>query len=245
MKLRHTKLSIPARDAWLIARMAHAPNVRGLILILQTCALPHHGHKLETPMALALQKAGYATLALNLLTREEWDDTDTHYNIAELSERALAVLEWVRYQPRLAVLPLGVLASHTAAAAAIRAAARLPERIAALGIFAGRPDLAGAAPLRSLKTPTCFIIGEDDPRTEILRQAFDLITAVREWRTGSGGDPEQMNAVMLAACADIVADWMRAHLPSPVEEDDGPLFPPLASALFFADTTPSPHPSEK
>ncbi|MDR0701916.1 MAG: alpha/beta hydrolase [Azoarcus sp.] len=244
MKLRHTKLSIPAHDAWLIARMAHAPNVRGLILILQTCTLPYHEHKLETSVALALQKAGYATLALNLLTREEWNDTDTYYNVAELSERVLAVLEWIRYQPRLVTLPLGMLASHTAAAAAIRVAARLPGRIAALGILAGRPDLAGAAPLRSLKTPTCFIIGKSDPRTEILRQAFELITAVREWRTSSGGDPEQMTAVMLAACADIVSGWMRAQLPSPAEDKD-PLFPPLASALFFADTAPFPRPHEK
>jgi hypothetical protein len=244
VKLRHTKLSIPARDAWLIARMAHAPDVRGLILILQTCALPHHGDKLETPAALALQKAGYATLALNLLTHKEWDDPDAHYNIANLSERALAVLEWVRYQPRLAILPLGMLAAHTAAAAAIRAAASLPGRIAAMSILAGRPDLAGAVPLRNLETPTCFIVGESDPRTEILRQAFDLVAAEREWRTSRGGDPGQMTPKMLAACADIVSDWMRAHLPPPAENKD-PVFPPLAFALFFADAAPFPHPPQK
>ncbi|MDR1228265.1 MAG: alpha/beta hydrolase [Azoarcus sp.] len=242
MKLRHSKLSIPARDAWLIARMAHAPDVRGLVLILQ-CALPH-GRGLEAPAALALQKAGYATLALDLLTPEERDDPDTHYNVASLGERMQAVLEWLRYQPGLAMLPLGVLASHTAAAAAIRAAARFPGRIAALSILAGRPDLAGAAPLRSLKTPVCFIVGENDPRAEILRQTFDLIAATRDWRTSGSGNPEQMTADMLAACADIVSDWMRAHLPSPIE-NKGPVFPPLAAALFFADATPFPQSPEK
>jgi hypothetical protein len=242
VKLRHTKLSIPTQDTWLIARMAHAPDVRGLALVLQTSSA---GREFETLASAALQKAGYATLALDLLSNEERDDPDAHYNIANLSGRAQAVLEWVRYQPDLAVLPLGAFASQTAAAAAIRAAARFPGRIGALGILAGRPDLAGAAPLRSLKTPTCFIVGESDLRTEILRQAFDLITTAHDWRRVDGCcDSGQMTATVITACASAAADWMRVHLPVPSENKD-PVFSPLVSALFFADVTPFSSPPEK
>ena len=36
MKLRHTELSIPAGTIWLRARLAHAPDVRGLVIIAHT-----------------------------------------------------------------------------------------------------------------------------------------------------------------------------------------------------------------
>ncbi|MDR0634963.1 MAG: alpha/beta hydrolase [Azoarcus sp.] len=213
MKLRHSELSLPARDTWLPARLAHAPDARGLCLIWQTFADPAD-RDLEPPLAEAFQQTGHATLMLDLLSATQWRDPDARYNIAALGERALAALEWIHHQPDLAMLPLGIFAADTAAAAAIRVAAQRPDRIAALGLFAGRPDLAGGAPLRALRTPTCFIVGQDDPRLPTLRQVFDLIAATRDWRTTAGAEPEQMSAALLAVGADIAAAWMQSHLPA-------------------------------
>jgi hypothetical protein len=231
VKLRHTQLSLPAHGTWLPARLAHAPDVRRLVLLLQSPpARPGH----EAIMTVALQRSGCATMALDLPTaREEECEPDSRYNIASLAERVLAILEWIENQPDLSTLPLGALASGAASAAAIRAAARAPGRFGALCIFAGRPDLAGIAPLRALRTPTCFIVGKNDPRADILRQAFELIAATRDWRETDGGDPGEATDAMLAASMDIAAAWMDAHLPGRDGDDAD-----TAEALPLVTVTP-------
>jgi hypothetical protein len=233
LKLRHSKLSIPAHGLWLPARLSHAPSVHGLILVLQAT-----GALLNTAVTGVLQQAGYATLALDLLTApEEAHDPDACFNIAALTDRILATVDWIGNQPGMLTLPLGIFAADTACAAGIRTAARIPHRIDALCILAGRPDLAGASPLRTGKVPTCFIVAQDDPRTAIVQQAYDLLTSVRDWQTVAADvAPEQM----LTASAEITATWMKTHLP-PASPDpqSAALFPSLAAALSFASPFPS------
>ncbi|MDR2031749.1 MAG: alpha/beta hydrolase [Azoarcus sp.] len=234
MKLRHTQPGLLAHGAWLPARLAHAPDVRGLALLLQS---PPGRAGDETVMAGALQRAGYATLALDLPdAREEAREPDSRYNIAHLTERLLAILEWIENQPELSPLPLGALASGAASAAAVRAAARAPGRFGALCIFAGRPDLAGMAPLRTLRTPTCFIVDQNEPRAPILRQAFALIAATCVWREIDGGDPGQATEARLVAGMDIAAAWMDAHLPARIgggAEASPPLAPRSSAPSVF------------
>jgi hypothetical protein len=237
VKLRQSKLSIPAHGLWLTASLSHAPNVRGLILLLQSS-----GTQRNTAIPCILQQAGYATLALDLLTApEEARDPDARFNVAALTERILASIDWIDNQPGLVSLPLGIFASDTACAAGIRAAAHAPHRIGALCILAGRPDLAGASPLRALQAPTCFIVARNDPRSAILRQAHDLLATERDWQTittEAASDPTS------PASGDIAARWMNTHLPTSSPEDPGvALFPSLAAALSFA--SPFQPPPEK
>lgn len=213
VKLRHFELSIPARGVWLAARLAHSPTARGLIVILQTATNPLIRQR-ENLIAGVLQRAGYATFALDLLTdAEEQRDPDARYNIARLTERTLAAIEWLRFQPGTMMLPVGVLASGTAGTAGIRAATREPDHIGALCLFGGRPDLAGAAPLKALRVPTCFIVGKEDPRAPILREAFNLIPAISAWHATDGAEPEHLSAVYLAANAKLATEWLLTHLP--------------------------------
>ncbi|GHU07499.1 hydrolase [Betaproteobacteria bacterium] len=220
VKLRHFELSIPARGVWLTARLAHSPAARGLIVVLQTAMNPLIRQR-ENLITGVLQRAGYATFALDLLTdAEEQRDPDARYNIARLTERTLSAIEWLRFQPGTMMLPVGVLASDTASTAGIRAATRDPGHINALCLFGGRPDLAGAAPLKALRVPTCFIVGKEDPRAPILREAFDLIPAIRAWRATDGAEPEHLPASYLAANAKLAAEWLLTHLPvRPAPED--------------------------
>ena len=118
MKLRHSPLSIAAGPVWLEAMQAHSPDAPGLILIAQT-AVGHHRDSREAHFVERLQKAGYATLLFDLLTRyEENRDPDTRYNAPLLGTRIGAVFEWLRHQPPLAELPVGLVASGTGSAAA-------------------------------------------------------------------------------------------------------------------------------
>ena len=80
MKLRHTELSIPAGTIWLRARLAHAPDVRGLVIIAHTNNGEANG-SVDARFAQALQSAGFATFQLDLITDQEAArDTDVRFN---------------------------------------------------------------------------------------------------------------------------------------------------------------------
>lgn len=231
MKLRHSLISIPADGIWLDGSLAHAPDVRGLALVVQPGA-SQATHQREAEIAGVLQQAGFATLTLDLLTRhEEQRDPDARFNVSRLTDRILAAVDWVDHQPPLAALPIGLLGSGTASAAVIRAAVKNPERFDALACLAGRPDLAGASPLRSLKVPTLFVVGRDDPGTAIMRQAFEMISALREWHAAGGAEPERVSRQELEASTALAAQWFVQQLPPAPREaaDDALADDPSAS----------------
>jgi hypothetical protein len=232
MQLRHSRLSISVHGTWLPARLAHSPAVRGLVLLPRTHV--DAGDVFEQTTADALQLADFATLAFDLLRDDEMRDADARFNVNLLAERLLAAIEWTLFQPGLLSLPLGIVATDTASAAAIRAASHMPGRVGALALLAGRPDLAGAAPLRALKAPVCFVVGMDNPRGDILRQAFDLTGKPHSWRDTPGGEPDKQTHAQLASGAEIATDWMLMHLPLAVAEE-GAVFSTLAAALSYSN----------
>ena len=94
MKLRHTQLSIPANGVWLDGMLAHAPDVRALALCLHS-----HGHpaleQAARPLELALQAAGFATMVVNLLTRQEAQLPILHQFQQELMHPHAVPLHWI------------------------------------------------------------------------------------------------------------------------------------------------------
>jgi pimeloyl-ACP methyl ester carboxylesterase len=116
-------------------------------------------------VARKLQDAGFATLLLDLLTAEE-ENAEARtghfrFDIELLSLRLAAATEWVLAQRDLAGLPVGYFGASTGAAAAIVAAAMLPNVVGAVVSRGGRPDLAGGA-LEDLRAPTLLIVGGAD-----------------------------------------------------------------------------------
>ncbi|MCK6374853.1 MAG: dienelactone hydrolase family protein [Zoogloea sp.] len=212
MKLRHTELSIPAGPVWLEALQAHAPDSAGLIVIAQT-AVGNHRESREAHFAQRLQDAGFSTLIFDLLTRyEENRDPDTRYNTPLLGQRINALFEWLRHQPPLTDLPIGLVASGTGSAAAIRAIAREPEMIGAFVCRGGRPGLAGITPLRQVACPTLMIVGSHDENLPNVRQAFDLIGGRKTWRSIAGTDEFFREPGALDDAATLAAEWFHAHL---------------------------------
>jgi len=117
-------------------------------------------------VAEVLERAGLATLLIDLLTAHEEAidrrDARFRFDIELLAKRLALAKGAVRAWPETAVLPVGYFGASTGAAAAIVAAARTPGEIAAVVSRGGRPDLAGDA-LERVDAPTLLIVGGADP----------------------------------------------------------------------------------
>src|SRR5512138_1400060 len=87
-------------------------------------------------VAQTLQEGGFATLLFDLLTPfEEESDLQSRYlrfDIDLLARRTAGVLDWLDLQPFAYGLKRGLFGSSTGAAAALIAAAELPERVDAI-----------------------------------------------------------------------------------------------------------------
>jgi putative phosphoribosyl transferase len=131
-------------------------------------------------VACDLQDAGFATLLLDLLTAEE-EQVEARtghfrFDIEMLSLRLAAATEWARTQPGLQELPVGYFGASTGGAAAIVAAAMLPDIVRAVVSRGGRPDLAGNA-LVDLRAPTLLIVGGLD--TVVMDLNYEALRTLR------------------------------------------------------------------
>ena len=80
-------------------------------------------------------------------------------------------------------LAVGYFGASTGAAAALIAAAKLPEDVKAVVSRGGRPDLAGEI-LPKVKAPTLLIVGGNDTEVlELNEQALKLIQAEKKLRS--------------------------------------------------------------
>jgi pimeloyl-ACP methyl ester carboxylesterase len=117
---------------------------------------------------------GFSTLLFDLLTEAEAADRSQVFDIPLLTDRLVGVIEWIRSHS--ADHPaIGIFGASTGAAAALAAAARLPDEVAAVVSRGGRPDLAMGS-LHLVKAPTLLIVGGND--TTVLglnRQALAVL----------------------------------------------------------------------
>lgn len=136
--------------------------------------------------ASALQRAGYATLLLDLLTGEEQGagggsgETDTRV----LAERLSAAVTWLRRATDAASEPLGVLGSGTAAPAALVTAAERPQDVASVVVHGGRIDQAEPS-LSSVRVPTLILLESDD----------SFVRELGEWTRGRLGGTSELRVV--------------------------------------------------
>lgn len=135
-------------------------------------------------VADVLNDAGIGTLLFDLLTSEEETvDASTarlRFDIEFLADRLVKVTKWLSSQPATAGLPIGYFGASTGAAAALVAAAELPDLVAAIVSRGGRPDLARDA-LALVRAPTLLIVGERDPVVlDLNEQALARLTSAQE-----------------------------------------------------------------
>ncbi|MBU6462222.1 MAG: alpha/beta fold hydrolase [Bradyrhizobium sp.] len=187
----------------------------GLVVFAHGSGSSRHSPR-NTAVARALNGHGFATLLFDLLTAQEESDRANVFDIPLLAERLVEVVEWLDGQgPLIAGLPVGLFGASTGAAAALVAAARLPERIRAVVSRGGRPDLAGDA-LPMVRAPTLLIVGGADFQViELNEEALGRLRVPKALEIVEGAthlfpEPGAMDAVIKHA-----AQWFERHLRKP------------------------------
>ena len=135
-------------------------------------------------VARKLNQKKIATLLFDLLTRkEESIDMQTghlRFDISLLSKRLVDTTYWVLKNPTLSDLSVGYFGASTGAAAALVAAAELPQMVNVIVSRGGRPDLAGSS-LALVKSPTLLLVGGyDDVVIDLNRQALAQIKSEKK-----------------------------------------------------------------
>jgi len=167
----------------------------------------------NTAVASSLRQDGvFGTLLFDLLTAEEDTDYRRRFDIDLLSERLVAVTQWLLDRKDVAELPLGFFGASTGAAAALRAAERLPNAVRAVVSRGGRPDLA-AAVLPSVSAPTLLIVGGHDTEViELNRQAMRLLGGVKELTIVPGATHLFEEPGALEQVAALARQWFGQYL---------------------------------
>jgi pimeloyl-ACP methyl ester carboxylesterase len=163
-------------------------------------------------VAKALNDRGIATLLFDLLTPAEEQDRTNVFDIPLLADRLIDAVHWIDGQSSLGRLPLGLFGASTGAAAALVAAAKLPDRVGAVVSRGGRPDLAGDA-LDKLQAPTLLIVGGDDRVViELNEQALRRLRAPKALEIVPGASHLFPEPGALEAVIDHAARWFEQHL---------------------------------
>lgn len=162
-------------------------------------------------VAEELEKAGIATLLIDLLTEKEDEVYETRFNIDLLTERLASVAKWLTDNPGTKNLRLGFFGASTGAAAALRAAAKEPS-VCAVVSRGGRPDLA-MEHLAKVKAPTLLIVGgEDEGVIELNEKAFAELRFEKELKIMPGATHLFEEPGALEEVAKLASDWFQKHL---------------------------------
>jgi len=188
----------------------------GLVAFAHGSGSSRHSPR-NNAVAEAFAAKGIATLLFDLLRPVEESDRGNVFDVALLANRLIGAVAWIRHEPALASLPLGLFGASTGAAAALVAAAQLGDRIAAVVSRGGRPDLAGDA-LDKVRAPTLLIVGGADYGViELNQQAFARLQAPKRLQIVPGATHLFSEPGALEAVVDHAAGWFREHLLLPRE----------------------------
>jgi putative phosphoribosyl transferase len=213
-----TEVQIPAGRAVLSGNLTIPENAIALVLFAHGSGSSRHSPRNQF-VARTINCAGLGTLLFDLLTPEE-EALDIYtrehrFNISLLAERLVHATSWGRQQTQTRDLRIGYFGSSTGGAAALVAAAELPQDVGAVVSRGGRPDLAGNALPRVL-APTLLIVGgNDDTVIELNEMARDQMRCEVKLEIIPGATHLFEEPGALEQVAKLASDWFSLHLSGP------------------------------
>lgn len=209
-----SEVQIPANGAILAGDLMIPDNAITLILFVHGSGSSRRSPRNQF-VARALNNARLATLLFDLLTPEE-EVIDLHtaklrFDIGLLARRLEYATTWVRRQETTGHLGVGYFGSSTGGAAALVAAAELPEGISAIVSRGGRPDLAGNA-LPNVNAATLLIVGgQDQVVIELNQRAAEQMKCEVKMKIIPGATHLFEEPGALEWVAELARDWFLLH----------------------------------
>jgi dienelactone hydrolase len=204
------EIAIAVGEVELSGDLSVAAGATGVVLFAHGTGSSRHSPR-NRFVADSLRDAGLATLLMDLLTEEEEAEEartgHLRFDIDFLSQRLAAAIEWLGQDPETKGSPLGLFGASTGAAAALVAAAQLPDSVTAVVSRGGRPDLAHRH-LPKVRAPTLLIVGGADTTVlDLNREAMEKLSCERELEIVPGAshlfeEPGALERVSFAA-----RDW--------------------------------------
>lgn len=191
------------------------PEAHGLVIFAHGSGSSRFSQR-NRSVADALVRGGFATLLLDLLTRqEEVVDQRTRqyrFDIARLGQRVVAAIDWAVSVPEVAGLPIACFGASTGAAAALIAAAERADAVQAVISRGGRPDLAAEA-LGRVVAPTLLVVGGEDREVIALNEAARRqMHAPAEIAIVPGATHLFEEPGTLELVSRLALDWCQRHL---------------------------------
>jgi putative phosphoribosyl transferase len=210
-----TEVQIPAGRAVLSGNLTIRENAMALVLFAHGSGSSRHSPRNQF-VARTINRAGLGTLLFDLLTPDE-EALDIYtrehrFNIGLLAERLVHATKWARQQGETRDQCIGYFGSSTGGAAALVAAAELPQDVGAVVSRGGRPDLAGDA-LPKVQAPTLLIVGgNDDIVIELNEMARDQMRCEVKLEIIPGATHLFDEPGALEQVAKLASDWFLLHL---------------------------------
>ena len=210
-----TDMKIPVGNVEVEGTLTMPPGAKGVVLFAHGSGSSRFSPRNQY-VAKEFNKAKVATLLFDLLTAEE-EETDVvtaeyRFNITLLAERLIGATEWLRNDLLTKNLAFGYFGASTGAAAALIAAAKLPNDIVAVVSRGGRPDLAGEY-LQSVVAPTLLLVGGFDTEViELNRLAMDQMTNEKKLVIVPGATHLFEEPGTLEQVAKVSTEWFLRYL---------------------------------
>jgi dienelactone hydrolase len=211
-------IRVPVGKALLDGDLDSPSQSTGLVLFAHGSGSSRHSPRNQA-VAAVLQQRGFATLLIDLLTKEEEavDERTAHlrFDIPMLADRLAGVADWLTEHPETSSLSIGLFGASTGGGAALVAATLRPSTVAAVVSRGGRPDLAGAA-LPHVTAPTLLIVGSRDTAViQMNRDAMARMTGEVALEIVPGATHLFEEPGALERVSALAADWFERHLAAP------------------------------
>lgn len=212
------EMKIPVGAVELEGTLTLPARARGLILFVHGSGSSRFSPR-NVFVAQELQKQGMATLLIDLLTAQEDEVYESRFDIDLLAGRLEQIIFRLGEEVATKNLAVGLFGASTGAAAALKTAARLGERITAVVSRGGRPDLAGNE-LADVTSPTLLIVGGDYFGViELNERALAMLSCEKKMEIIPGATHLFEEPGTLDAVARLAAAWFRRFFTRPGQED--------------------------
>ena len=213
--MKHQEIVIPIGTSQIKGDLTVIPSSTSLVIFAHGSGSSRLSKRNQF-VAEILQQSHISTFLFDLLTEQE-DAIDQYtrefrFNIPLLADRLILVTQWLQNSKKISSVKLGYFGASTGAAAALIAAAQLPEYISAVVSRGGRPDLAGDF-LPLVQCPTLFIVGELDHEViELNELAYKELSCIKELSIIPGATHLFEEEGTLKKASLVACDWFVKYL---------------------------------